>query len=113
MRTSAEGLERFRVAEMQQNHDWMEEAALMQSEALDAVGIAPTHRNLCLLRSTALRHPEIALYVRHNRNRDGNLAVGAVAPPMTLCTLEGQQAAWPPTDLAPGGLVVALCGSYS
>ena len=48
----------------------MEEAAVMQGEALREVGLQSSSRNLALLRDAALRHPDIALYVRHNLNRD-------------------------------------------
>ena len=43
------------------------------------------------LRDAALRHPEIALYVRHNRCRRGELAIGHQPPDVPLVALDGKQ----------------------
>jgi len=113
MRRSAEGQERFRKAEQRADHDWMEEAVLMQGEALRAIGVPATHRYLTLLRSTALRHPEAALYVKNNINRDGSLAAGDVAPRVQLLALDGSKVAWPPLHLPRSQPLLVFCGSYS
>ena len=66
MRLSVEGQAAFAAAEARDDEDWMEEAARMQAAALREVGLAPTAGHLAVLRATALVHPELALYVRHN-----------------------------------------------
>ena len=71
MRLSVEGQAAFARAEAEADQDWMEEAARMHFAALREVGLAPTVRNVALLRATALLHPELALYVRNNRCRPG------------------------------------------
>jgi len=90
----------------------MEEATLMQKEALREVGISPNHRNLRSLRSTALRHPELALYVKNNTCRDGELCqVDAPAPRLTLLSLDNSPVQWPPADLPEGVALVVVAGS--
>lgn len=113
MRRSAQGQARFALAEQREDHDWMEEAALMQAEALEEVGLQPSGRNLAQLRATALQHPEIALYVQHNLNRDGPLVEGDEAPRMNLLTLDGVEEEWPPTTLHVGMPIVVVAGSVS
>jgi len=90
----------------------MEEASQMQMEALEEVGLAPTRRNLHYLRSTALDHPELALYVRHNTCRDGDLCcVGGSAPSLSLLSLDNEPVQWPPADLREGVPLVVVAGS--
>jgi len=91
----------------------MEEAAIMQREALQAVGLAATSRNVALLRSAALKHPEEALYVQHNLNRDGELREGDEAPQMLLRTLSMETVEWPPRGLDIGTPLVVASGSVS
>ena len=67
----------------------------MQLRALREVGIAPNQRNLALLRSTALEHPELALYVRNNKCRQGSLAVGDRSPVLQLHELDGTPRRFP------------------
>lgn len=113
MRRSAEGQAAFRRAEECDDEDWMEEAARMQCRALERVGLAASERNLALLRAAALDHPELALYVRHNRCRQGTLSVGDVVPTIQLFDLQGDTGrAWPcPT--AAGAAEVIFAGSVS
>lgn len=114
MRRSEEGQLRFQEAEQQDDHDWMEEASIMQLEALEKVGIEPSQHNLALMRAAALKHPEIALYVKNNICRDGTICrVGEVAPSCMLRDLEQRQVAWPPSDMKEGVPVVAIAGSVS
>jgi len=113
MRRSVQGQARFALAEQREDHDWMEEAALMQAEALEQVGLQPSSRNLAQLRAAALQHPEIALYVVHNLNRDGALIEGDEAPRMNLLTLDGVEEEWPPTTLRAGVPMVVVAGSVS
>lgn len=96
MRLSTEGQAAFAAAEGNDDEDWMEAAARMQFQSLKEVGLAPTARNVALLRATALEHPEIALYVRHNRCRKGELKVGDSAPQgVKLYDLNGRTASFP------------------
>jgi hypothetical protein len=90
MRLSVEGQAAMTRAEERDDEDWMEEAARMQAAALVQVGLSPTARNLAVLRATALDHPELALYVRHNKCRQGDLKVGDVAPAVSLHDLNGK-----------------------
>lgn len=113
MRCCEEGQLRFAEAERRDDHDWMEEAAIMQREALQATGFPATSRNIALLRSAALRHPEEALYVRHNLNRDGELREGDEAPQMVLQTLSMEPVEWPPRGLDVGTPLVVASGSVS
>jgi hypothetical protein len=98
MRLSVEGQAAFAVAEEKDDEDWMEVAGRMQLAALSEVGLAPTAQNLALLRSAALAHPELALYVQHNRCRQGALRVGDKAPQLELYELNGCAAAFPPAE---------------
>ena len=96
MRLSPEGQAAFAAAEEKDDDDWMEAASRMQFQSLKEVGLAPTARNVALLRATALEHPEIALYVRHNRCRKGELQVGDSAPQgVELYDLDGGKASFP------------------
>jgi len=111
MRRSSEGQAAFARAEEREDEDWMEEASRMQLRALREVGIAPTQRNLALLRSTALEHPELALYVRNNKCRQGALAVGDRAPVLQLHELDGTPRRFPAEATARPQVVFA--GSVS
>ena len=96
MRLSPEGQAAFAAAEEKDDEDWMEVASRMQFAALREVGLAPTAKNVALLRAKALEHPEIALYVRYNRCRQGELHVGDSAPRgIVLYDLEGGTTAFP------------------
>jgi hypothetical protein len=113
MRRSDEGQARFTHAETRHDHSWMEEASLMQMEALRKVGLEATPANLRALRTTALAHPELALYVQHNISRDGPLAMGHIAPPAKLIDLKAAPVSWPPVDLETGVPLVVAAGSVS
>ena len=117
MRSSDAGQAAFCRAEQRDDEDWMEEAARMQARALREVGIEPTQRSLHVLRATALKHPELALYVRNNLCRRGDLQVGDVVPTMPLFTVEdGREVSFPqmPQQAAQGDcLHVVFAGSVS
>ena len=115
LRTSDDGQRRFSAAESQNDKDWLFVAAEMQQTALIQAGIRPTPENLDRLRDAALRHPELALYVRQNRCRRGHLTTGDIAPNISLQDLNGSS-----MDLFSGlelGLrarpLVVFAGSYS
>lgn len=91
----------------------MEEASLMQHEALQEVGLTPSPHNLALLRATALKHPELALYVRNNVSREGHLQSNDVAPEVHLRTIENKSFQWPPKDMKAGVPLVVISGSTS
>lgn len=81
-------------AERSAESDWIEVATAAQrrvareslppgsSEALVDARVAA-------MRSAALRHPEVAHWVRHNRARPGDLRVGDAAPDVALMRLDG------------------------
>ena len=100
MRLSVEGQAAFARAEAEADQDWMEAAARMQFAALREVGLAPTVRNVSLLRATALLHPELALYVRNNRCRQGRLQIGDPAPRVQLHSVGGGIVVFPPIAAA-------------
>lgn len=113
-RCSEEGQARFQAAEEREDHDWMEEATLMQKEALEAVGIEPTAQHLAQLRAAALKNPELALYVMNNLCRDGEICrFGENAPECVVRNLENQKLPWPPKDMVDGVPLVVIAGSVS
>ena len=116
LRTSAAGQAQFAAAERNPSGDWLDAAETMQQGALRQAGLLPTPSNLALLRDAALRHPELALYVRYNRCRRGELAVGKPAPDVPLVTLEGKVLRLEEVvgAAAAAGLpLVLVAGSYS
>jgi hypothetical protein len=89
LRTSEAGQQQFEQAERCDHQDWLHAAGAMQHAALIQAGARPTRENLAALRDAALRHPELARYVRYNRCREGALRVGSAAPDVALLTLAG------------------------
>jgi hypothetical protein len=115
LRTSHDGQRRFSHAETRDDADWLFVAAEMQETALVQAGLRPTSENLDRLRDAALRNPELARYVRHNRCRQGELRVGDRAPNIALVDLAGCASSLLP-ELAPAQPrrpLVVLAGSYS
>jgi len=108
--------ERFRIAESTSSSDWMEVADQIQRQVLREFGIQPHHmvEGLRQLRSAALRHPELAIYVRFNRCERGSLREGDPCPNIALYDLEGRR-----QKLLVGGggggnrKLAILAGSYS
>jgi hypothetical protein len=107
--------ERFRIAESTSSSDWMEVADQIQRQVLREFGIQPHHmvEGLRQLRSAALRHPELAIYVRFNRCERGSLREGDPCPNIVLYDLEGRR-----QKLLVGGgggnrKLAILAGSYS
>lgn len=114
LRASAEGQRRFELAERREDHDWMEEACLMQKEALRHVGLEASDQNLARLRTAALENPELAVYVRNNICCDGMLVEGDIAPGLELLSSDTQPVEWPPPELLPEGIpLVVMAGSVS
>lgn len=113
LRTSPEGQRQFREAETRDDADWLYVAAEMQQTALLRTGLRPTSENLDLLRDAALRNPELARYVRHNRCRQGQLRLGDAAPNVAVLDLTGAATRLLPTFEQSRRPVVILAGSYS
>lgn len=113
LRTSAEGQTLFRLAEEQHDTDWLDVAEQMQAHVLAAVGLAPSERNLALLRDAALRNPQYARYVRLNRLRRGTLSVGsdAIDVPLVRCADLARTSLLAGT--ADGRPLVVFAGSYT
>ena len=70
------------------------------------------------LRQAALRHPEIAFWVKYNRARRGDLEVGDVAPDVALCrAVDGSSTSLLAMPLTGGNSAskrtVVVAGSYS
>lgn len=64
------------------------------------------------LRRAALRHPEIAFWVKYNRARQGQLKVGDAAPPVPLFC-PGDAAETTTWFSSTGKMVVVFAGSLS
>lgn len=76
-------------AERSVESDWLEVATRVQRGiARDSLppgcGDAAVDARVGAMRAAALRHPEVAHWVRHNRARVGELRVGDAAPDVTL-----------------------------
>ena len=70
------------------------------------------------LRQAALRHPEIAFWVKYNRARRGDLKVGDVAPDVALCRAgDGESTSLLEMPSTGGSTsanrIVVVAGSYS
>ena len=94
MRRSDEYQSKMLIAEQSVNSEWMDVATEIQTIVVSdymqgqVPPVVPTPKRiksaLRELRAAALRHPEIAHYVRFNRVRDCPLAVGEVAPDIQM-----------------------------
>jgi hypothetical protein len=88
LRTSPEWIEEFSAAEKSPDTDWIEVAEKLQKQVLWDFGHSITNPqlrdNLRQLRAGAHDHPDLALHVRFNRARQGNLKVGQEAPDVPL-----------------------------
>lgn len=120
LRRSPEAQRRFAEAESSGKTDWMEVAHDLQVEVLREFGVtdAQIGRALHELRTFANRHPELALYVRHNRARRGELREGDECPSVPLAELAGTGVGAPRPLLEFGGSaggkpLVLIAGSYS
>jgi hypothetical protein len=70
----------MQAAEESVDSVWMDVVHDIQCRIVKDSGIS-----LNDLRKAALRHPEIAFWVKHNRARRGSLKVGDPAPDIRLC----------------------------
>ena len=91
LRRSEEYQQKFEEAERTARSDWMEVAQCIQERVCGEFGFRGTQlpTTLAQMRSAALRHPEIAHYVRFNRCRRGGLRVGDACPDVTVHGLDG------------------------
>jgi hypothetical protein len=81
LRKSPEIQMAMKAAEESGDSEWMDVVHDIQCRIVkDSTGIS-----LNDLRKAALRHPEIAFWVKHNRARRGSLKVGDPAPDIRLC----------------------------
>lgn len=82
LRLSEDVQQKMEKAESSGHSEWMDVATEVQRQVLCEFGVSKQnlHAGLMALRSAALRHPEIALYVKYNRARQGELRVGCPAP---------------------------------
>jgi len=100
LRKAPETLKRMEISEGRKG-DWVDVVEKIQQQVLDEFqGQGKSNRILHIipsrslnttsgitltgLRQAALRHPEIAFWVRYNRARRGNLRVGDTAPNVAL-----------------------------
>ena len=92
----------------------MDVAEEVQRQVCQEFGASAREMNKALreLRAAALRHPEIALYVKYNRSREGTLKEGDACPHIVMHALDGE-----PQILAansrPGRPLVVIAGSYT
>ena len=78
---------RFEEAEKSgSNTDWIEVASEVQKEVLREFDVP--EGALHAYRCAANKFPDIALYVKYNRARQGDLQVGSKAPDVSLISLE-------------------------
>jgi len=101
--------------------DWIDVATEVQRrvarESLSAAAQgdeARVDRRVSLLRAAALRHPEVAHYVRYNRARRGDVRAGDAAPAVAVWSLAANAAVTllqrEPGDARP---LVIVAGSIS
>jgi len=91
MRTDPSMLQRMKKAEESQATKWMDVVAeIQQHRVIQEHG----DENISVhdLRVSALRHPEICFWVRFNRSRRGNLAVGDQSPDVRLLKAHDDEA---------------------
>jgi len=101
--------------------DWIDVATEVQRRvARESLGAAAqgdearVDRRVSLLRAAALRHPEVAHYVRYNRARRGDVRAGDAAPAVAVWSLAAN-AAVPLLQPDPGDArpLVIIAGSIS
>lgn len=105
--------ERFRIAESSAESEWMDVAEEIQRQVCREFGVEE-HRmaeGLRLLRAAALRHPELAIYVRYNRCERGSLREGDACPNVPLFDLSGARKML--LDGKSDRKLAILAGSYS
>ena len=107
--------ERFRVAESSVDSEWMDVAEEIQRQVCREFKVQPHHMVEALrqLRSAALRHPELAIYVRYNRCERGSLREGDPCPNVPLYDLNGEKVMIRGLASRSDQKLVILAGSYS
>jgi hypothetical protein len=94
LRRAPETQRAMEEAEMSAESDWIEVARAAQRRVARE-SLAPgsseaaVDARVAALRGAALRHPEVAHWVRHNRARRGDLRAGDAAPDVALWRLDG------------------------
>lgn len=81
-------------AEESVDTEWMDVVATVQGQVVAEFRQEHPDEDITIhnLRLAALRHPEIAYWVKYNRARQGYLRVGDTAPDMRLlCAASGQE----------------------
>jgi len=73
------------VAENSADTEWMDVAEKVQQRVVKEMGLTASRKfTIRDLRLAALRNPQIAFWVKHNRARTGDLTVGEAAPNVNL-----------------------------
>lgn len=124
---------RFKAAEASVDSEWMCVAQEIQEQVIKEFSKAShssldvvRHMDIALfeLRAAANRHPEIALYVRHNRARRGTLRVGDPCPNVSVVSVASSSSSSTSSTpqlqqrnlldhAKPGRPLVIIAGSYS
>lgn len=85
-------------AESSVESEWMDVVANLQAQIVEEyrqeaarIGQSSAWLSVHELRLAALRHPEIAFWVKHNRAREGDLVVGKKAPDVPLVDPQSQK----------------------
>ena len=131
LRLSPETQSRFQAAEASVDSEWMCVAQDIQEQVVKEFSRAShssldvvAHMDIALfeLRAAANRHPEVALYVRHNRARRGTLHAGDPCPNVSVASVNSSPSASSATPIEqcqllghakPGRPLVIVAGSYS
>lgn len=73
-----------KMMEAERKGDWLEVAEKVQEQVILQFTTSKFRPSLLDLRLAALRHPEIAFWVKYNRARRGDLQVGDTAPNVSV-----------------------------
>jgi hypothetical protein len=111
MRTDPSTLRAMAMAEESEASEWMDVAARIQHQIIEEHGDEDI--TVHDLRVAALRHPEICFWVRFNRSRRGQLAVGGPAPDVRLLKAHNGEATPLFTARGKTDRTVVVAGSWS
>ena len=105
-------------AEESVDTEWMDVVATVQDQVVAEFRQDHADEDITIhkLRLAALRHPEIAYWVKYNRARQGYLRVGDTAPDTrVLCAVSGQETSLLSANTATAipARVVVIAGSLS
>ena len=112
LRFSSAVQSRFTIAENSSNSEWMDVANEVQLQVLFEFNYVQTSKSLNELRLAAQSHPEISVYIRENRARQGQLSVGDIAPNVQVKSINNTQKNILDYSNADRPLVI-IAGSYS